>query len=177
MLKLLCTPVGNDGGSATAYSLLDFMFRREYGCDMPLIEKTPAGKPFFPNRADIHFSLSHSKTHVLCGLSDRLVGVDIESPRKLNNRIVAFFTSEEESTLFAPLELWVLKESYIKLIGGTLPSVKSIRFSRDGKQIITPEDSVISRLYSIDGCTAAVCSHDAVCPDSIELICGSCNLF
>ena len=214
------------------YALLAFGFRREFGCDMPEIKKTPVGKPYFPTMPDIHFSLSHSQTHVLCGLSDRPIGVDIESPRVLRRRVIEFFTLPEEALLFAPLELWVLKESYIKLIGGSLPLVKTIRFTRHGEQIIAPDisseitaiipgdkvtdvtanksgdkaadatannpddkatgvtvnkpgdetdnksvnASVSAKLYTVEGCTAAVCACDSICPDSIELIIGSAAL-
>ena len=139
MVRLLCSPVISNDGSASVYALLSFAFRREFGCDMPEIRKTPVGKPYFPTMPDIHFSLSHSRTHVLCGLSDRPIGVDIESPRELRRRVIEFFTAPEEALLFAPLELWVLKESYIKLIGGSLPLVKTIHFSRRGDQIVAPD--------------------------------------
>ena len=68
-------------GSEAVYSLLGHMFKTIYGGDLPAIEKTPNGKPFFPARQDVHFSLSHSRTHVMCALSNKPVGVDIESPR------------------------------------------------------------------------------------------------
>ena len=182
MVKLLCSPISSNGGSASVYALLSYAFRREFGCDMPEIKKTPVGKPYFPTMPDIHFSLSHSKTHVLCGLSDMPIGVDIESPRELRRHVIEFFTSPEEALLFAPLELWVLKESYIKLIGGSLPLVKTIHFSRRGDQIVAPDASgytpanrtvVDAKLYTVEHCTIAVCISDRICPDSIELVLGS----
>ena len=170
MVKLFCAPVNDSGGSLTVYALLEYAFRREFGCNTPEIKKTPVGKPYFPDRSDIHFSLSHSRTHVLCGLADRPIGVDIESPRVLRDRVIEFFSSPEESKLFSPLELWVLKESYIKLIGGSLPLVKTIRFSRNIEYIVAPEKTVAAKLYSIEHCTAAVCVDNDSCPDSFELI-------
>ena len=130
MLKILCAPRLGENGSTAAYSLLEQLYLTEYGGDLPDIKKTPNGKPYFPGRVGIFFSISHARTHVLCALSDKPVGADIESPRHLSERVVRFFCSPEELSLFDPLDLWVLKESYIKLIGGTLPLVKKLRFSR-----------------------------------------------
>jgi len=158
---------------------------------MPEIKKTPNGKPYFPDRPDIHFSLSHSRTHVLCALSGAPVGVDIESPRQISKRAVGYFCSPGELALFDPLDLWVLKESYVKLIGGTFALIKASRFSRVGGRIIAPEFApefaaefapefapekpVMARLYGIGGCRAAVCSVGECPAVSIELVCGSDN--
>ena len=173
MMNIYCAPSLGQKGSPVVYALLEHAYRIEYGESPPEIKKTPNGKPFFPERPDVFFSLSHAKTHVACVLSDVPVGVDIESPREVSNRAVRFFCSEEELTLFEPLELWVLKESFIKLIGGTVASVKYLRFSRSNNEIITPEKNVFSGLYYIEGCTAAVSVLGGTPPGSVELYCGS----
>ena len=139
---------------------------------MPEIKKTPNGKPYFPARPDIHFSLSHTRTHVLCALSDNPAGADIESPRNISKRAVRFFCSPAELTMFDLFDLWVLKESYIKLIGGTLMNIKSLRFSRVNGKIVTQDENAISKLYRIGDCRAAVSSYGTEPPDSIELING-----
>ena len=167
------TSAGVKAGSKAAYELLAYAFLTEYDEDLPEIKKTPNGKPYFPERPDIYFSLSHTKTHVLCVLSGFPVGADVESPRVISPRAVKFFCSAVEEALFDPLDLWVLKESYVKLIGGRLPSIKLLRFSRCNGQIIAPDATVASKLYRIDGCTAAVCSHGDSPPESIELITSS----
>jgi len=165
-MKVYCAPRGGENGSAAVYSLLEYAFRTEYGgAALPEIKKTPNGKPYFPDKRDIYFSLSHSRTHVLCVLSCNPVGADIESPRLISERVMRFFCSPGELALFDPLDLWVLKESYIKLIGGTLPMIKTLRFSREGDEIVAPDKDAISRLYSINGCRAAVCSLSEPPPD------------
>ena len=172
-MKVFCTPRCGQNGSAAVYALLENTFRAEYGECLPEIKKTSNGKPFFPERPELYFSLSHAKTHVACALSDFPVGVDIESPRVISDRAIRYFCSDLELSLFYPLDLWVLKESYVKLIGGTLPQIKNLRFSRANSDIITPEKNVISRLYSVDGCSAAVSTLGGAPPASIELIYGS----
>jgi len=170
-MKIYCASRNGLDGSAAVYSLLRYAFCIEYGDrDLPRIDKTPNGKPYFRDRCDIHFSLSHSRTHVLCALSNEPVGADIESPRQLNERVIRFFCSPEELIMFDPLDLWVLKESYIKLVGGTMAMLKELRFSREGDTILAPDNAVKSGLYSIDGCRAAICSIGKPPPASIESV-------
>jgi len=190
-MTIYCAPLSGSDGSLAVYSLLRYAFNIEYGGEFPEIKKTPNGKPYFPARRDIHFSLSHSRTHVLCALSGEPAGADIESPRLISERAIKFFCSPAELALFDPLDIWVLKESYIKLIGGTLAMIKKPQFSRCGDSIIAPDigelggfegkifpdigehSRVISRLYRIEDCRAAVCSLVEKPPDSVELVIGS----
>ena len=162
MIYLCCAPRGAQSGTAAAHALLKYTFHVKYSQCFPEIKRTPNGKPYFPDCPDVHFSLSHSKTHVLCALSDHMVGADIESPRDISGRVLSFYSTPEESSQFEPLDLWVLKESYIKLFGWTLPCVRDVRFSRSGGAITsryigrnTPSGAdgapspVISALYHI----------------------------
>jgi 4'-phosphopantetheinyl transferase len=52
-----------------------------YGAALPAVKKHRTGKPYFPDRPDIFFSLSHTSTHVLCAVASTPVGVDIEAIR------------------------------------------------------------------------------------------------
>ena len=155
-MKIFYAPRNGLGGSEAVYALLESMYISEHGAPMPMIKKTANGKPYFPDRPDVHFSLSHSRTHVLCALTDRPVGADIETPRVFSERTIRYFCAPDELSHFSPLELWVLKESYIKLVGGHLGMVKTIRFSCDNGRIITPENTTLSKLYTLGECRAAV---------------------
>ena len=168
-MKLFCAPHKNNG-HGTVYALLKYAYIEMYGENPPEIGKSENGKPYFIGNDDVHFSLSHCKTHVLCGLSACPIGVDIESPRKINKRSEKFFCLPDEQLLFQPLELWILKESYIKLIDGILPMMKTIKFSRQNDKIAAPDEKVISKLYSIDSCRAAVSSLYAPPPDTIDYV-------
>jgi len=198
MVRIYCTGRGENTGSAAVYALLDYAFRNSCSGDMPSIKKTPRGKPYFPERPDIHFSLSHGHTHVLCALSGSPVGADIESPRVIGGKALKFFCSRRELAMFDPLDLWVLKESYIKLFGLTLAEIRDLRFTReaggrllcsiypaaekskllnDEAQELSPRFTpVYSQLYRVDGCRAAVCAVDPQLPDSIELISSSADI-
>ena len=169
-MKLYCSPRSEQTASESAYALLNTAFRLEYGEKLPIILKTANGKPYFPERPEICFSLSHSKTHVLCGLSFAPIGVDIESPRRISERVKRLICSSEEIELFDPLDLWVLKESYIKLHGATISMMKTLRFSREGGKIITPDNTIASGLYRVGDCRAAVCAKGDNPAESIALI-------
>jgi len=192
-MMIYYTPLGGMGGSEAVYALLQRAFSIGYCGNLPKIEKTPNGKPYFPERQDIHFSLSHARTHALCALSPYPVGADIESPRSISPRALKFFCTAEEARLFEPLDLWVLKESYIKLIGGTFASIRGLNFSMEDGRIVAsrqhggspklavkraafcdaypsvPERAVF-KLYRMGDCRAAVATFDDTPADSVELI-------
>ena len=168
-MKLFCAPHENSGHD-TVYALLKFAFIEMYGENPPIIGKSENGKPYFIGNVDVHFSLSHCKTHVFCGLSSSPIGVDIESPRKISERTEKFFCSPDERKMFLPLELWVLKESYVKLKGGILPMMKTIRFLKQNDEIIAPDKDVVSKLYCVEGCRAAVSSLNVKPPDTIKYV-------
>jgi len=168
-MVIYCTSCGESNGSEKVYSLLKLAYFANFGEDIPEIVKTKNGKPYFPDMPDRHFSLSHSRTHVLCALSDKPVGCDIESPRIITKQVIEYFSTPDELKMFDPLDLWVLKESYVKLFGLTFASIKKQRFTRDGNLIIASDKEVNSRLYSVSDCCAAVCGYDQL-PGSIILI-------
>jgi len=172
-MDIYCMPRHGRDGSEAVYSLLGYVFTAKgYGEILPEIKKTPNGKPYFPERPDIHFSLSHTKTHVLCALSYNPVGVDIESPRRISDRAVRYFCTPDELAGFDPLDLWVIKESYIKLLGVTLTAVKDLRFSREGNAIIASDTAATVKLYrfgdSEGDCRAAVSTFGGVPPEVVS---------
>lgn len=80
-----------------------------------------------PEVEGIYFNLSHSKNMVVCAVSDKPVGCDIEkiaeAPHKVAERFfgeneikyLAQFSDEEKNKEF--YRLWTMKESYIKMTG------------------------------------------------------------
>lgn len=68
--------------STAAELLLRFALREEYGLTaLPRIEIGEKGKPFFPDRPEIQFNLSHCKTAVACALDRAPLGVDVQEIR------------------------------------------------------------------------------------------------
>lgn len=105
------------------------------------IARTPQGKPYLPDRPDVHISLSHSGTKVLCAVADRPVGCDAERVDGRHLRVAKRFFTPEENELLAAADtpearyvlftrLWVLKESFLKVTGdGLSRPMNSFSFS------------------------------------------------
>jgi 4'-phosphopantetheinyl transferase len=91
----------------------------------PIFGKDNYDKPYLKNHSQIYYNLSHSENYVACAVSDSPVGVDIEYIDTFNWDLAkkCFYGSEYEYILNknnsnnAFFELWVLKESYMKMTG------------------------------------------------------------
>ncbi|WP_124067751.1 4'-phosphopantetheinyl transferase superfamily protein [Clostridium sp. E02] len=100
------------------------------------------GKPFLMKYPNIHFNISHSGDWVIIGFSNHIIGVDIERVQKYEKEIANYcFTKIEKDYLYSAgeseylnrfVEIWTLKESYIKYIGKGL-SIDMRSFSIDLK--------------------------------------------
>ena len=155
-------------GSAFAWSLLEYAIQSVWGCSLPEIYVSENGKPFFSNRKDIFFSLSHTKTSALAAVSPSPLGADVEY-RRLTR------PSLERSLLSVPhgdldlFELWTLRESWYKLTGQG--DLRTIPFSRTDGVVTGPDPNLLSRVYNmIPGCTASVCSFQDKPPDTIHFV-------
>ncbi len=74
------------------------------------------GKPFVGG-IDVEISLSHSFPFVCLMISDRAIGVDIQTYEEKITRLAPKFTSEQETDLDDPVKLtgiWSMKESVFK---------------------------------------------------------------
>lgn len=116
---LIYAAAGPAGGERTlAYHLLALALEREYGLDsLPEIAREPGGKPFFPSRPDICFSISHSHGAAVCALHDQPVGVDIEKLRHAPQRLAK---GMEDGAFF---RLWTAKEATVKRRGEGLEAL------------------------------------------------------
>ena len=145
-------------GHEAAWQLLETMYRQKTGEALPEVARTPLGKPYFVS-APAYFSLSHTKRHAFCVISDRPVGVDAEEEdRKINLALADKILSAGERAQFdraadqrlALLRFWVLKEAQKKCTGqGLQPYPRDTDFSLDD-----------SRVQTIDGCLVAVIEED-----------------
>lgn len=112
--------------SAMAYLLLCKGLREEFGItEPPLFEYGEFGKPRLSGHAGIHFNLSHCREAAVCVLSDRPVGVDIESVREYDESLLDQVMNgrEKERILHSPrpdmefIRLWTMKEAVLKCSG------------------------------------------------------------
>ena len=146
-----------------AYMLLDgqdphdaalLLLQKLYKKPLPEIRRTQRGKPYFVG-SPLHFSISHTKKHVFCALSDRPIGIDAEeADRDIRLALAEKILSPGELEQFrkshdprqALLRFWVLKEAAAKCSGEGLRGYPNhTDFSLNDP-----------RIREIDGCFVAI---------------------
>lgn len=111
------------------------------------------GKPFAIG-LDVHFNVSHSGDWVVCAVSDKEIGIDIEKIRSVNPRAAEKFACSDELeyikiTENGFFEIWTLKEAYFKCIGTGLDSnIKSVSF-KVGKKVDCSESGFDCSFHEI----------------------------
>lgn len=119
--EILPGQTGHEAGRA----LLAQMYQAHTGLPVPPIATASKGKPYFENDP-VHFSITHTKRHVFCALSERPVGIDAEeTDRKISLLLAEKILSENEKKQYdraedkqkALLTFWVLKEAAAKSTG------------------------------------------------------------
>ena len=124
---------------AIALQMLHDAFPAFFGIPLQegLIKRSAHGKPYYSGANDCFFNITHCVTAVAVAVARFPVGIDVEAPRPVKYRTakkccspkelqyifagsgVAFAQtlelSEEEARRF--LDVWTLKESYVKMTG------------------------------------------------------------
>lgn len=112
-------------GREVGRALLKKLYEEQAGAPLPQIAVRDRGKPYFPG-SNWHFSISHTKHHVFCALSERPIGIDAEElDREIDFRLADKMLSDTERAQYdaagdkrlALLTFWVLKEAAAKLTG------------------------------------------------------------
>lgn len=136
---------------ATGEYLLSYALKSVYGLELSDLrrERTELGKPYFVDRADIHYNISHSGDYMICAIGNCPMGVDIQQHRSLNlPRMAKRNLSPAEYAIWEksehPLEqfyeFWVQKESYLKWTGeGITKDLRSLPMDGTGRMLNVPE--------------------------------------
>ena len=136
----------------TAYLLLREGLKKEYGLDEPpLFDYGPHGKPVIAGHPEIHFNLSHCREAAICALSDKPVGIDIETIHEAKPALVEYTMNDDEQRLIfssphpdlAFTRLWTRKEAAVKWSGKGIDN--------DLKTVLTHLPHPIETLESQDG--------------------------
>ena len=153
-MKIASCELNGRTGHEAGRALLAEVYRETTGEDLPPILTQKRGKPYFPG-SNWHFSISHTKRHAFCVLSESPVGIDAEElDRKIGLGLVQKVLSPMEKAQFdaapdkrrALLTFWVLKEAAAKLSGDGLRGYPNhTAFSLDDP-----------RVTELDGCLVAV---------------------
>ena len=163
--------------SAGAYLLLKKLLSEE-NITNPLFKTEKYGKAYISNFENVYFNLSHSGKMVLCAISDREVGVDIEysDPKiDLNIAKLYFYNGEYESIMNSQnpadefFKYWVLKESYMKYTGlGMNLKLDSFEIKIEDKIELKNDDEGLKfNLFNLENYKIGIASHYEV-SDLIE---------
>jgi 4'-phosphopantetheinyl transferase len=125
--------------------------------------KNKHGKPFAEN-LPVFFSVSHSADMVICAVSDKEIGIDIEKIKPVNPKMSEKFATEKEieyirSTENGFFEIWTLKEAYFKCIGtGLGADIKNVSFEISANKIICSDNRYECLFFSAEnGYICSVC--------------------
>ena len=111
---------------AAAYLLLCEALRKVYSIEeKPVFVYGEHGKPSIEGHPEIHFNLSHCREAAICCVSDRPVGVDVETVRPLRDGLMEYTMNDDEIAEIQKAEdpalaftrLWTMKEALLKLTG------------------------------------------------------------
>lgn len=86
------------------------------------------GKPYFKNKPDLFFSISHSSNLVLVVFSDKEIGCDIQVVKKVDSKIYDKVLTENEKLVLEGIKdevsrnkqffiYWAIKEALVKKTG------------------------------------------------------------
>lgn len=124
------------------------------------------GKPYIENY-NIYFNISHSQDYVICALSNKEIGIDIEKIRPVNVNVINCFATEKEkkyifknnNEIYKHLfEIYTLKEAYFKMQGTNLDNLKSVEFTIKDNKIKCSDKNVYMNLKSdIKNYVIAIC--------------------
>ncbi len=133
------------------------------------------GKPFIKGAENLFFNLSHSGERVMCAISSKAVGCDVEKVKPVDLKIAKrFFFAEEYETIEAKqtpeeqkavfFRLWTLKESFMKVTGlGMKLPLDSFCISLDGtspsvSQSVSTENYYFKEYFFEEDYKYSVCS-------------------
>lgn len=149
------------------------------------MDKAPlsVGEHGKPQMEGLQFNLSHSGNLVICAVSDKPVGCDVEELRKAPKGVAERFFTENEKVYLnhfsgeaqdtAFYRLWTMKESYVKMTGEgmglplgayeiVVEGVGCVRVIR-GDEV---QDCYLSE-FTVDGYFISICAKDSA---TVEMI-------
>lgn len=126
------------------------------------------GKPYIKNK-DIFFNISKSFDYVICAISNKEIGVDIEKVRDVDFSFIKRFTTKNEKKYILKskdglmdriFQIYTLKEAYFKCKGINLKSMLKVEFTINDDEVICSDESVNIRFINdIEGYYIALCEE------------------
>ena len=158
-MKLASCELNGQTGHEAGRMLLRQLYQEATGEDLPEIETTPRGKPYFPD-SPWHFSISHTKRHAFCVLAQENIAIDAEEEdRDIRLNLAEKILSPREKKQYddapdkreALLTFWVLKEASVKLTGEGLRGFpRDTDFSLDDPRVFRQDQCIVAILKEND---------------------------
>lgn len=120
--------IENKKQTTLGYYLLKELLKSCYNLyNIPEIILNENGKPLFKDK-NIYFNISHCEELVVCAVSSKNIGIDIEKIKSKNKSLINYICNEEELKQIETsinkekkfIETWTKKESYIKYLGSSI---------------------------------------------------------
>lgn len=107
--------------------LAKVVIKKTFGIDIAKqkFAYTEHRKPYLPDFPDVHFNISHSGKYVVCAVSDKPVGIDIQKIGEYNSDVAKRVCNEKElkqieissDSASEFTKLWTQKEAVLKMYG------------------------------------------------------------
>jgi 4'-phosphopantetheinyl transferase len=121
-------------GSRTTDEVVLELAQQHLGENVGEIVRSERGKPSFPQRQNLFFSISHSGEYFVCAFAPCEIGIDLQEIKHLRSettesasprfkKMAARFFHPDEAeyvdsdTYFRFFRVWTAKEAYVKLTG------------------------------------------------------------
>ena len=112
------------------------------------------GKPYIKD-SNIYYSISHSNNLVMVAIDDKTIGIDIQFIKNKNKND---FILNESEYKYNYIEIFSLKESYIKCIGSNINHMKDIIFNLDNGISSNKDEYEFIQLKDIDNYVISICN-------------------
>lgn len=133
------------------------------------IAKTELGKPVSSN---VYFSISHKFPYAIIYINNKSeVGVDLELEKELSESVISSCFSIEELSKKSPIELWTIKEAYLKMIGtGINKKMKDVSIDFINKNTMHVDKDVLYKTLHFDNYIVSMVSLNKISVKHINKI-------
>lgn len=133
------------------------------------IYKSSSGKPLSKTT---HFNISHCFPYVVLYMNDSCeVGVDIEKDKNLSETLLSNCFNKNELTDKSPVQLWTLKEAYLKYTGiGIKKNLMDLSINFVSKTKLNIGEDVFYKTFNFNGYYISLISKNEITVSDITEI-------
>ncbi len=155
-----------DNSTFSSEKLVTRVLSEHYGIKNAIIARAEHGKPYLQNvEIPLFFSISHTKEKTFIAFSEKDLGLDAESlSREVRHQPICHkFPMQEQKEITSQKEFlkhWIVKESAVKYLGGTLArDLHKLSYIKERLQYNGQDLPVFLRFFELEGHLLCVCSE------------------